>query len=309
MEVWGREVGQAKLKKQLAQRSWAISVNRVVILEWLDPDEPQTGTGLAKALKQQDPNTPVDVVKCRGREEVIKAIQTLTSEVSTIGKPILHIEAHGYVPGGEVALGFAGPSPGGGKEVLRWEDLVPHIRALNVATGFNLIVVAAACLSDSLLLAAELDKALPFLLLLGFSVEVFSDVLQASLLKFYSALLHNNLTLAQAYDLAESVKAEGAGLAIFSLLQIIVNAVQIVVRQDQDGHFDEGGYMRVVGETALVRGAKPLTPQEFIEMRRERTEAAVQVVLGRLLALDLLPGNQDRFGLQTRRLINDVRRR
>jgi hypothetical protein len=304
--VAGMEV--AGVEKEGGGRSWAIRVNRVVVLQWLRCDEEQTGTNLADALVRADPNTAIEVINCRCKEDVIAAVDRLASEVGEKGNPVLHIEAHGYDYEG-VPIGFSGPSASGEKEVLVWKVLIPHIRMLNIATGFNLVAVAAACSSDNLVYEVSLDRALPFLLLLGFNDDVRPYDLQATLNAFYSALLQKRLSPGQAFELADKATAGDAGFSSLSMLRIIVNAVEVVVRQDHDDHFDEDRYQIVLEETAAARGGRELTREQYVAMGRHFTESAVQTVLGRLLAVEVLPNNLQRFGMEAKRLIDEARQR
>lgn len=118
-----------------------ISVSRIVIIESLQPREPQTGAIQAEWIRALVANNNVgigvDLVVIPGAAEFRIKIHELVAAARTSGDwPILHIECHGSRATG---LSFAD------RTVIPWEELGRLFAELNVATEFNLLVLVAAC--------------------------------------------------------------------------------------------------------------------------------------------------------------------
>lgn len=311
-------MGEAKRKKNGPARGPRLLVHRLVILEWLSEaeDEPKTGTALANKLLQASPELSVTCYRCTSANDVLGRISALTKEMSApgVGVPILHIEAHGYNPMGEndSALGLAGPSQDGTQEALLWKDLADPLRRLNIATSFNLMFVAAACWGDNAIYEVHKPgtdiRPLPFLFAVGFATEVMSHRLESAMVELYTNLLLNNLTLQESLELAHS-KLDPAteGLAWFSLPRIIRNVAIDTVLSFSDPARNEEYYLQMLTDLALA-GQQPIPPDEYHRRQLTHAPAAIDSVVGALLAYDIIPENRARFGFDGRKLAAEARR-
>jgi hypothetical protein len=291
----------------------AIHASRVLILEWLSQGEYLTGTDLAASLTAADPTIDVQVVPCASKAEVIRAIRDAAADVPTRGTPILHIEAHGATQtivetdeNGDdtevkAAVGFYGPGQTQADRVLYWRELKPELRSLNIATGFNLAFVGAACLSKDLL--EDLDRGVPFcfILALTFTNIVGANQLKDSLTAFYLSLLHNRLTMEESLTEANTFLGASVKLAGTSMLRVIRKAVFETVQMVRTGGYDET-YLKALAGVEMNAAAEGL---EIKVHQRNSTIRAVRRVLGRYLAVDLFPDNLQRFGLDAVDLVDE----
>lgn len=117
------------------------SFNRVVIIQSLETNEPQTGISISEYIQAQlrgnQTSLPVEVLSCDSSVGFLKILAELTVQGATFGMiPILHVECHGDELEG---LEFANGS------LLSWHDLSEALVKLNKATRFNLLAIFSAC--------------------------------------------------------------------------------------------------------------------------------------------------------------------
>jgi hypothetical protein len=170
----------------------------VLVVEWL-ADEMKTGKSLHDWIEAY-PGAPLSsrYVACKSAEDVLVTLRKAAADVATVGTPLVHFECHGF---GKQAGGAGGLAIAEGSgERLRWEDLWPELRAINIASGYNLIVVAAACSGDLVSYGAldcfqfveplglDAVQPLPFMASLGFKDSVRPSGVRLSLREFYRAL-------------------------------------------------------------------------------------------------------------------------
>jgi hypothetical protein len=103
----------------------------------------------------------------------------LESMVASHIKPILQLDMHGTKDG----LRFVGS-----QEIARWKDVVPRLRAINVASGGNLCVVAGVCYAFFAIMQATIMDASPVNILIAPDKEVTTGKLEDGLAGFYRTL-------------------------------------------------------------------------------------------------------------------------
>lgn len=118
-----------------------IAVSRIIIVQSLGPGEVQTGSMHAAWLRALvDENAVgigVELVDVAGASAFRGLMRELVSRAQAHEDwPILHIECHGSKA---VGLSFADGT------LLSWEAFGGLLAELNVATGFNLLVLVSAC--------------------------------------------------------------------------------------------------------------------------------------------------------------------
>ena len=108
--------------------------------------------------------------------------------------PLLHFEIHGaatkdvFTPGFVLADGT----------LVGIEDIGQQLRAINVATGFNLFITLAVCKGMSLLLNMHLNEAMPFIGAIGSFYELSEQDLLIRYMDFYTELF-DSFDVAKAY--------------------------------------------------------------------------------------------------------------
>lgn len=159
--------------------------NRVVIVESLGAREFNSGEELHKYLIAVEglADIPIEYVKCPSATAFLEILEELTILASQGIIPLLHIETHGADD--HTGLVFQDDS------FLSWGELAARWVPLNRATGFNLLVVVAACFGAHFLLSDfKLRSASPFWGLIGPTNTTHGPELLGSFRSFYRNLLN-----------------------------------------------------------------------------------------------------------------------
>jgi hypothetical protein len=162
-----------------------VGFDYVLILEWLKEGDQPTGAQLHEFL--QCVGYPSELVVCNSWEDVEQALQAATAAVGTKGIPVVHVETHGSNPwlGEPENIGF-GPWV---DSAPAWSKLGALLAPLNVAAGFRLLVVSAACWGSGVMAAIEAgDHPAPFACALGLRTEVSEGKLRDAMREFYRCL-------------------------------------------------------------------------------------------------------------------------
>ena len=282
-----------------------LTINRLVVLEWLSENEPRTGKQMIEKLKVQNSQIPVEYFKCFSKQDVVACVLALADEVEQgrAGVPILHIEAHGYSPTMEAenAIGLGCD----GCEALLWSELVGPLRTLNIATKFNLIFVVAACWGDSAIYSVVPKECLPFVLAIGFGTTVKSDRLELAMTQLYQGLMTENRALSESLNLAhQKLDSTGATLNWYSLPKIVKDSAQMAVKAIDEPNYMMDRYMDALSE--LKKAKAPLI--SLIQFRIGHLScapSAIEKLVGDLLAYEQVPGNRNRFGFDGRAFLRE----
>ena len=125
-----------------ARRLARFSFSEVVVIESLGTGDVSTGKVLADYVSTLDSfvalEIPISLHDCQSASDLRSLFATLTRDATVKGiGPLLHIECHGSVDGGGLVLANG--------DAIQWTELAPMLKALNIATKFNLLVFFAAC--------------------------------------------------------------------------------------------------------------------------------------------------------------------
>lgn len=275
----------------------------LLVVEWLGDGDEKTGTELVRHLRAKQPGMAVDLVVCRSRAEFLVAIAAVEARVPELGIPILHIEAHGYKIYGDGA-GFRGPDPKSGEAIVLWKDLEASLSALNVASGFALIVVTAACLSDTVLFTLSHDRPAPFLLLVAFGTEVSWSTLEAAMKTLYTRWRIEDEPFGVAFVEAKAAlnPHEKLGLSLVSTL--VANVVEDVARMRSSmEEFERLYLLRSIHQRLSGRAETRLEAlRAFDALLVAHLDRMVTVMLG----YDRFPGNRARFKVEANRIARRV---
>ena len=132
-----------------------IQINAVVWIGSLAENERGPSRRMVDDLQDlaQAGGHPVFEHAVENREDLFKVLDQLAEDAKQGLRPILHFDTHGNSDAG-IYL-----KPSG--EWASWPELMDRLRAVNIATGNNLVVVFALCHGLHLYKYAELKKAAP----------------------------------------------------------------------------------------------------------------------------------------------------
>lgn len=111
------------------------------------------------------------------RAELFQLLDRLAREAAQGLRPIIHLDAHGNQSDGL----WLAPDD----EWASWDELLERLRAINVATGNNLVVVFALCHGLHLYKLVELTKAAPAYLFAASDDVIHVDFLEQETVPFY----------------------------------------------------------------------------------------------------------------------------
>jgi hypothetical protein len=162
-----------------------IGFDYVLVLEWLAKGDQRTGAQLHAFL----PSVGFDsvLVVCESWEDVQQALNYAAETISSRGVPVIHLETHGSDPwqGDPEHIGFGTSADSS----AAWAKLGTLLAPLNVASGFQLLVVSAACWGSGVIAAIESgEHPAPFACALGLRTEVSEGRLRDAMQEFYRRL-------------------------------------------------------------------------------------------------------------------------
>jgi hypothetical protein len=166
-------------------RATSIHIDAVYVIESLKPGDRRTGEelhdsviGPATFTHQRLESQYFFVLD---KAEFFGALSEIGRRARAGRSPILQIEVHGSTEGVELASG----------ETVLWEELQPHLREINLASGFNLLLVLSACFGIFVTkLLAPVQEA-PMWGVIGPRIAVGPDVLLAGYSDYYHELFRS----------------------------------------------------------------------------------------------------------------------
>jgi hypothetical protein len=187
-----------------------IRLNAIAIVESLDSGA-RTGSILFEYLAGLIEETALPVTamykECEGAKQFLAHLQWLTVQIEERGmRPVVHIEAHGSLDEG---IFFADGSR------LTWPQLCDALRPLNLATGFQLTVVVAACFGISVVLGVDLKRAAPCFAMIGPTDELDPGELLGAFRSMYGAMLRT-LDAAKVVAALDSRMFERGGISLMT---------------------------------------------------------------------------------------------
>jgi len=162
-----------------------VGFDYVLILEWLAEGDEPTGAQLHAFLETIEVRS--EFVACNSWEGIQQGLLSAAAEVRTKGVPVIHLETHGSNPwsGDPENIGFgphAHTSPA-------WAKLGPLLAPLNIAAGYRLLVVAAACWGSGVMAAIGAgEHAAPFACAVGLRTKVSEGRLRDAMRELYRCL-------------------------------------------------------------------------------------------------------------------------
>jgi len=162
-----------------------VGYDYVLVLEWLNPCDRQTGTELHVRLVAAGIRSRL--VVCNVGDDVRIALSNALAEVDTEGVPAVHLETHGTNPfeGSPYDIAFgAGRGP-----LIGWDTLGQWLAPLNEASGYRLLVVSGACWGSGVIQGMGAgEHPAPFACAIGFRTEVVEGRLFESMTELYRSM-------------------------------------------------------------------------------------------------------------------------
>ena len=190
----------------------------VLIVEWLGDRDRRTGAELHQFLTAAE--IPSELVVCGSWAEVCAAVERARAQIPVRGVPALQLETHAANP-------WAGPpeSLGFGLDNVPWVRLHGPLSALNAASGYRMLVVAAACYGSGIMAAfsGELLPA-PFAAAVGLRTEVTEGRLFDAMKELYRGVLRGD-AIDHAVESAQCELADAAEMRVELGVQIAARIV------------------------------------------------------------------------------------
>ncbi len=288
-------------------KSLEIHPDYVLVLEFLNSSNPReilTGTKLVDHWNQKYPDKfPMEIRTCETGEQLLEEIRKATQLVPAKGIPIIHIESHGseWIKdelNNEKMAYFVRDK----ENFLSLDTVWDALRPLNIATDFNLMVVAVSCYGDEIRRGIvqhlwndknkEDCKPIPFMASIGFDEEVEVEFLLEAMILFYEKLLINGCSLQEAVSNANQQLNSSGKLMVQWTVKTLLDAVIINFTVDRE-KFVDSCYEIYRNENSPPYKSK----EEFHAGLISHEKAEMNKMLKMFFAYESHPHNQERFGI------------
>ena len=170
-----------------------LRIEKVHVMEWLNPGEYRTGRELFDVIDNLGPSSQrkldVELHRIKSRAEFSHALRSIEADFRSSGKyPFLQIETHGIYlrdPCEKVADGLGANL----NDRLLWEEFATDLRPLNRVTGVRLGIMAASCSGLWGIRAVQPTDPSPFLAIIGPNRKVNAGEVIDSSRAFYTKIL------------------------------------------------------------------------------------------------------------------------
>jgi hypothetical protein len=199
----------------------------VLIVEWLRDQDRQTGAELHRFLAAAE--IPSELVVCRSWVEVCAALERASAQIPLRGVPAVQLETHAGNP-------WAGPpeSLGFGLDNVPWVRLHGPLSALNTASGYRMLVVAAACYGSGVMAAFSGEPLpAPFAAAVGLRTEVTAGRLFDAMKELYRGVLRGD-SIENAVRSAQRELADAAEMRVELGVQIAAQIVNNAYYRNSD---------------------------------------------------------------------------
>lgn len=165
------------------------TANCVVIVDSIPDGHLNTARSLRERLRdiasETGPTPGIAYSRVESRADLQSVVTDLQRRVRSDGmKPVLHLEAHGWDGGIQLASG----------ERISWVDLKAFVTPLNVATRLNLLLVLASCEGATFAKAIRLTERAPLWGLIGPTRPISAARIEVDFHAFYDAVYHGRST-------------------------------------------------------------------------------------------------------------------
>lgn len=275
-----------------------VRVDYLLVIEWLRGGESRTGERLYGAIRTE--GVPAKLVQCRSKTEVLSAIENATWRfLEGRGLPAIQIETHGCLDG---------LTSNDRDEFLSWEELASPLRALNLLSRFNLVLIGAACYGLASCKTFNVESVAPFAIALGFSGKVQASNVYWAMREFHRTLFSGSRNLKDAISSAnrELFASKGESLQATSCEQMGTMLLEHFVAQDVDLNYRAQRVEKV--RRAMISNGIDRTLDEIDSVFVEHGPKIVKAIVAKWLAYDSITENQARFAIDVDAIYDKARK-
>jgi hypothetical protein len=204
----------------------------------------------------------------------------MNNALNANSRPVLHIEAHGSIEG----LAWTAAA----SNLVRWDELVPPLQRLNVATRCNLLVVISACFGIAGINVMAMGPRAPVLGVVGPCSTATPHQLREGYKEFYRRLIAGKLLL---HEFADAASAE-VGAVDFAVQPFTILAWETLAEQ-------------IVLKTRPWRKG-PAGVTDATHRHARRIVGLMERLWSEMFMMDLYPENAERFGFDVRTAVLEL---
>lgn len=262
------------------------------VLRWQEVKHPSLNVHLHKIQDRQDWNSLMDLIlnDCQNNGAI----------------PVLHFEIHGASTNDMFTNGFVLANG----ELIDIETIGCQLRAINIATRFNLFVTLAVCKGMSLLLNMHPEQPMPFIGAIGSFNEITESDLLLRYTEFYTEFF-------DSFDIAKAFIALMNANPNMKSDYRYIPADELFIRNYQR-YIDEQCTSEAIRNRAKESEAilpKPLKNRaerrrfykDFQKQEKHNRYRYYKEALGKFFQLDEFPENKERFDVPL--TIEELRKR
>lgn len=271
--------------------------NKISIIESLNESDKKTGQLLAHDLRVleifHEKGIEIECVQVNYKHELLTHIKSLIKDANSNKYfPVVQLEVHGTDDLHGLALNSG--------ENIKWVELEPYFRELNIACKCNLLVVMAACFGIHVTRNISLVERAPYWGLVAPEKAITPDVILTSLTKFYTALYTNSKTknLLSSLETSSNVSE----LKFVTSEWFFVKAFKYYITNHCNEDVMPSRVQRVKNNL-LNQGLKCMPTNELIKMHlKPDNEEEFNKFLNNFFMVDLFPENVDKISVKFEQL-------
>lgn len=194
--------------------------NTIWVIDSVPDGERKTGEELYEFLclkNLRDRNFIIEFIKVQDRRSLFESLERVKSKLLEKGQiPLLHFDMHGSAEGLQLKSG----------DFVRYEELLPLLREINILTQHNLFLMVAACEGVYFIriLIGNLSKPAPFWGICGPAVEIYPDDVIKGYSAFYDEVLTSGDLNAALEKLKQAIPHQAEKIGIESSVELFMKA-------------------------------------------------------------------------------------
>lgn len=179
-----------------------IYFNRIYIVQSLGKDDRKTGQELYEDIikRRVSQSLQAEIRDISSKQELVEYLLFIRSNIVNGSIPFIHFETHGFKDGICLKNG----------EDVRWAEILPYIKAINLACKNNLFISLAACKGGNIQFCVKIHEPCPFRGFIGPMEDVDQMDVLASFNEFFNILM-----LKEDFDLAIQALNTSSGNVVY----------------------------------------------------------------------------------------------
>lgn len=240
-----------------------LQINAIVWIHALEEDEMGPTRRTLANLRRLDQSGGLTLAQyaIRDRQELFTLLDDIAAQTASGLRPILHFDAHGNTDEG-LCLAPSG-------EWASWAELIERLRAINLGTENNLVVVLALCFGLELYKLVELKRPAPAYLFAASDEVIYDDFLENQSYAFYKQV-HEAGAFLEPFN-----RTLGRKMRLFNCQGLFLQALARYVKTQCRGQALDERIERSARKMLERAGVSEPTPQQ-LEPYRQRARAFLQ---------------------------------